>query len=76
MVPDETLLGLPIVSRVCPVWHDVSITVRHRKNVRPSALDVVVLGTVMSEVEACQAYFKEQQALEQTWCSRSFHVSA
>ena len=67
VVLDEARLGLSIVSRVCPVWHDVSITVRHRQDVPPAALEVVILGTVMSEAEGYQTYLKEQQALEQAW---------
>jgi len=71
VVPDETLLGLPILSRVCPVWHDIAITVRHRKDVPPAALEVILLGTVLSEAEGYQTYLKEQQALEQAWKHRA-----
>jgi len=71
VVPDEALLGLPIVSRVCPVWHDIAITVRHRKDVPPAALEVVLLGTVLSEAEGFQTYLKEQQVLEQAWKQRA-----
>jgi hypothetical protein len=71
VVPDETRLGLPIVSRVCPVGHDIAITVRHRKDVLPAALEVILLGTVLSEADGYQTYLREQQALEQAWGSRS-----
>lgn len=67
VVSDETRLGRPIVSRVCPVWEDVSITVRHRQDAPPAALEVVVLGSVMPEDAGYQTYLKEQQALEQAW---------
>jgi hypothetical protein len=46
VVSDETLLGLSIVSRVCPVGLDVAVTVRHRQDAPPATLEVIILGTV------------------------------
>jgi len=67
VVSDEARLGLSIVSRVCPVWHDVTITARHCRDTPPASLEVVVLGTVMSDEEGRGIYLREQLALEQTW---------
>lgn len=67
IVRDEARLGMPIVSRVCPVGHDVSIIVRHRQDASPAALEVVVLGTVLSAAEGYRTYRKEQEELEQAW---------
>jgi hypothetical protein len=67
IVADETCFGLPIVSRVCPTAHDVSITARHRQDTPPAALEVLILGTVMSEASGYRTYLKEQHELEEAW---------
>jgi hypothetical protein len=72
-VLDEDRLGLPIVSRVCLACHEVSITVRHRRDTSPSALEAVVLGTVTSDEDGYREYLREQEALEQAWQRRSRH---
>ena len=71
VVADETRFGLPIVSRVCPVGLDVSITARHRKDTSPAALEVLILGTVLSEATGYRTYLKEQHELEEAWRHRS-----
>lgn len=58
VVSDETRLGLSIVSRVCPGWRDISIVVRHRQDSPPASLEVVVLGTVMSEAAGSHAAYR------------------
>jgi hypothetical protein len=73
VVSDEMHLGLPINSRVCPTCHDVSVTVRHRQDAPPAALEVIILGAVISEAEGYRTYLKEQQALELAWRRRSLH---
>ena len=58
---------------LCSVFADVSITVRHHQDTPPSALEAVILGTVLSDEEGYRTYLKEQQTLEQAWCGRLRH---
>ena len=71
IVSDETHFGLPIDSRVCLPCHAVSITVRHHQDAPPSALEAVILGTVLSDEEGYRTYLAEQQSLEQAWQRRA-----
>lgn len=70
VISDETRFGLAITSQVCPVGHDVAITVRHRQGAPSVALEVLILGTVISAAEGHQIYLRERQALEQAWLRR------
>lgn len=63
IVSDETRLGRSISSRVCPAAGEVAVTVRHCPNSLPTALEVIVLGTVLSEVDGYQTYLREQQVM-------------
>jgi hypothetical protein len=71
VMSDETRLGLSIDSPVCPGGHNVSITVQHLQDAPPTALEIILWGTVMRETDGYRTYLKEQQALEQAWRGRS-----
>ena len=64
---NENLIGLPIASRVCPPWHDISVTVRHRPGMPPANLEIVIYGTAMSEEDGYQIYLREREELLRTW---------